>query len=451
MHSEVWKKELPMDMVQKVSQTVQMLFDELAEEVGEMCSVIKRKRKFTAATLARTFVFGCLQDPKSSDEQLAQMAAVLGVTVTPQAVEQRYSPELVHFLQKLFERAVCLVVKSPAGLAPLLDRFEDVLIIDSTTISLPDELADVFPGCGGSLGGGKAALKLQVQLSLKNGTLDAVNIESGRDCDVKTPLQHRPIPAGGLRIADLGYFNTAVLRRFQQDGVHWISRLLFATNVYDADGNPLDLMNWLNSEGLLVDQPIRLGAEHKVACRLIAWRVPQEVAARRRQKLLDNARRKGRTPSAERLAWCDWMILVTSLPAEQLKPNEACVLYRSRWQIELLFKRWKSQGRISDIGGTTVTRQMVRLWSRLLAVVVQHWLVIAGVWGNPRISLKKACDAIRKFGILLAANIDDQRGLQKTVQTITESLQSTARQNKRKRPSTFELLQNPDRVTQMLT
>jgi len=440
-----------MEMVRKVSQTVQVLLGELAEDIGEMSRVIKRQRKFSASTLARTFVLGHLQNPNASDEQLAQMAAVVGVSVTPQAVEQRHSPELVHFLQTLFERAVCLVVKSPAGLAPLVDRFEDVLIIDSTTISLRDELADVFPGCGGSYGGGKAALKLQVQLSLKYGTLDAVSIEPGRDCDLKTPLQHRPLPAGALRIADLGYFNTAVLQRFQEEGVHWISRLLFGTNIYDAEGHPLELMSWLNSEGLLVDEPIRLGAEHKVACRLIAWRVPREVAARRRQKLLENARRKGRQPSAERLAWCDWMILVTSLPTDQLNANEACVLCRSHWQIELLFKRWKSQGRVSEISGALVTRQMVRLWSRLLAVLVQHWLVVAGAWGRPRISLKKACDAIRKFGVLLAASIDEPAGLQKTMQIMADSLQSTVRQNQRKRPSTFELLQHPRKITPLLT
>ena len=68
----------------------------------------------------------------------------MGVKVTPQAVEQRFCAELVLFLQKLFERAANMVVQSQARLAPLLDRFTDVLLIDSTTISLPPELADAF-------------------------------------------------------------------------------------------------------------------------------------------------------------------------------------------------------------------------------------------------------------------------------------------------------------------
>jgi hypothetical protein len=46
---------------------------------------------------------------------------------------------------------------------------------------------------------------------------------------------------------------------------------------------------------------------------------------------------KGREPSAERLAWCDWTILVTNVPVELMTPEEVVVLYRARWQVELLF------------------------------------------------------------------------------------------------------------------
>jgi IS4 transposase len=71
---------------------------------------------------------------------------------------------------------------------------------------------------------------------------------------------------------------------------------------------------------------------------LIAWRVPEEQANRRRQKLCEEMKRKNKkAPGAERLAWCDWSILLTNVPAELLTPTEAAVLYRARWQIELLF------------------------------------------------------------------------------------------------------------------
>ena len=221
--------------------------------------------------------------------------------------------------------------------------------------------------------------------------------------------------------------------------------------LYDLDGKQLDLLNWLDSQGPLVDQRVLVGSAHRVGCRIIARRLPPEVASRRRQKLFDNYRKKGRTPAAERLAWCDWMILVTNVPEELMTADEACVLYRSRWQVELLFKRWKSQGLVDNLEGSTTERKMARRWARLLAVVVQHWLVIASVWGDPRRSLKKACDAVRKFAILIAVTVQCKSLLTETIKTIVKATRSTARQNKRKRPSTFELLNNPEKLDYSLT
>src|SRR5262249_5541253 len=148
--------------------------------------------------------------------------------------------------------------------------------------------------------------------------------------------------------------------------VHFLSRLQFNTKVRLPGGDALDLVRWLERQtGPFIDSVILLGEQERLPCRLIAWRVPPEQAHRRRQKLRqDVLRKRGHEPSAERLAWCDWTILVTSVPQELMSPAEAAVLYRSRWQIELLFKRWKSQDRIAVLSGATPVRQMVRVWSR---------------------------------------------------------------------------------------
>jgi Transposase DDE domain len=345
------------------------------------------------------------------------------------------------------------IVKSQNTLAPLLDRFPAVLILDSTTTTLPDALRSRFPGCGGSRGGGQAAMKLQVQWDLCSGAIAAVAIEPGRDCDYKMSLHSAPLPPGSLRIADLGYFDTEVFQRFDQEGDFWLSRLQFGTSVFSPDGQEIPLLDWLGKQpGPFVDRPILLGTERKVACRIVAWRVPQEVANRRRQKLITETRRKdGRVPSKERLAWCDWMILVTNVPGELLTPREIAVLYRARWQIELLFKRWKSLGLIAELTGSTVARQMVRLWSRLLAVLMQHWLLLSSVWGNPRCSLAKACEAIRRHALLLAAAIGDPAKLVVAIEQLGVILRATARQNKRKKPSTFELLNDHELLEYSLT
>lgn len=291
-------------------------------------------------------------------------------------------------------------------------------------------------------------MKLQVRWDLRSGALETIAVEPGRDCDYKTPLQTDALPPGSLRITDLGYFDTEVFQRLDQHGGFWLSRLQFGTSVFTPDGQPLKLLNWLSEQpGPFVDQPIRVGAERKLACRIVAWRVPKEVANRRRQKLIAAAKSKdGRVPSAARLAWCDWTILITNVPAAWLAPAEVAILYRARWQVELLFKRWKSLGLIADLSGTTTTRAMVRLWSRLLAVLVQHWLLLTSTWGDTRASLAKACEVIRHHAWLLAVELHDPVRLEAAITRLKRVLSTTAKQNKRRKPSTFELLNDSSRL-----
>jgi hypothetical protein len=153
-----------MGILARVGSALQRLFGDIAETAANESGVIERTRKFTALSLARTFVLGFLQNPKASDEKLAQMAAQCGADVTPQAIEQRHTAKLVDFLQKVFCQATKLIVGSDKALAPILERFTSTNLLDSSTIPLPDELEEQFRGCGGSHGGGKAALKLQTEL-----------------------------------------------------------------------------------------------------------------------------------------------------------------------------------------------------------------------------------------------------------------------------------------------
>lgn len=434
-----------MPMITSVARSVQALFGPLAEEVAATVPVVRRKRKFSPGTLARTFILGFLAKPNASNRDLARTAARCGVLVTPQAIEQRFTDTMALFLEALFRKAITQRVQADRTLAPLVERFTVVHLLDSTTVALPAELANRFPGRGGSYGGGQAAVKFQAQFDLRHGALDTVAIEAGKDPDQGTALQSAPLPVGGLRITDLGYFDIEVFRRLHAERGFWISRVPCHTEILTPQGEPIAGIEALFEPGQrLVDRPILLGKQAKLPCRIVVWRVPQEVANRRRQKLLATAREKGQpAPSQQRLAWCDWTIFVTNVPCALLTPEEIGVLYRARWQIELMFKRWKSLGRVADLTGTTVTEKLVRLWCRLLAMVVQHWLLLACAWGERRCSLYQASATIREFTNDLVRVLDNLEALAQEIVRIQAVLQKVARRDKRKQPGTFELLNDP--------
>lgn len=441
-----------MVILAKVGDALQRVFGEVAAKAARESNVIQRQRKFNAVSLAKTFVLGFLQDPKASDEKLAQMAVQCGAEVTPQAIEQRHTPKLVDFLRRLFCGAIKQAVGSDKALAPILERFTNVMVIDSSSITLPDEMQGEFRGCGGKYNSGAAAMKLQTELELRSGAIAHVQIEPGRSSDAATSRQDVRYGPGSLRIADLGYFSLSIFAAMAAAGEYFLSRLQFGTQVLH-NGLAVDVLPWLVKQvGPFVDVSVLLGKEQHLPCRLIAWRLPAEQVERRRRKLRQELmKKKGHEPSAARLAWCEWTILITNVPNDLLKPPEAVVLYRARWQVELLFKRWKSNGLVAELSGSSVTRQMARVWARLMAVVVQHWLSVGSVWSDATKSLHKVYEAVREFAGRLAATLDSAPDLQRVLDDINATLAKTCRRDKRSKAGTFELLNDVELLDLCLT
>ena len=114
-------------------------------------------------------------------------------------------------------------------------------------------------------------------------------------------------------------------------------------------------------------------------------------------------------------------------------------------------KRWKSQDLVATLTGSTDVRQMVGVWARLLAAVVQHWLVIGSVWGDPTKSRSKVCQAIRAFVGRLAAALDRLTEMERVLADLCAVVAKTCRRNKRSKPGTFELLNNVDLLDFRLT
>jgi hypothetical protein len=250
-----------------------------------------------------------------------------------------------------------------------------------------------------------------------------------------------------LRIADLGDFNIPVLARIADAGAFFLTRMPHSTTIYVA-GEKYHVVEWLNSQGrTLVDSWIEIGSEAHWKCRLIAWRVPEEIANRRRQKLIEKTRNKtGRLPTAESPAACDWEFLVTNLSEEQLSVKEAIVLYRSRWQIELLFKRWKSLGLIDELDGRNDLVTMVRLWARLCAALVQHWLTIGAAWsGTLRLSFVKVAKLVRQFAKDIAIAISSNGDITVILERFCIMARAACKRNRRRKtPGIIELLRKPE-------
>jgi hypothetical protein len=335
-----------------------------------------------------------------------------------------------------------MVCADPVAI-PLLQRFPGVYLLDSTTIMLPDALGTLWRGNGGSTPvGTSAALKLQVLWNLTDGTLQHLGLQHGRASDNASPAQDVELPAGALRIADLGYFGLDRLAKLTAQQVFVLSRLNPQVALFDQAGVRQDLLQMLEQAQDVLEQEVRIGARQRVRVRLLAVRVPQEVADQRRRRMRKELLEKGKVPTERTLAFAGWTIAVTTVPRERLSLREALVLLRTRWQIELLFKLWKSHGQIDRWRSEQPWRVLCEVYAKLLAMVVLHWVLLVSCWQYPNRSLMKAAQTVQQHAMVLALGLGSSLPrLKEAVSVIQTCLAVGGRLNTRKtKLNTYQLL-----------
>lgn len=437
-------------IMERIPRLLQAIFGEVADTAARTTGFIQRERGFSGSEFVRALVFGWWACPRASIEVLAD-----GLGISGSALQQRLTKSASETLWTVLKAAVELLAASRVVTIPLLSKFNGVYAEDCSNIGLPAEMADQFPGCGCHDGqSGKAALRLFVCYELKTGTLQNLAVAQARGIDAVVAQQHAPaLPAGALRLRDMGFFDRQLLAQDTAAGVFWISRLPANLTVQPEEGSSLPVSKFLEQQPDHVD---RLDCELSVGqhgtkspplkCRFIAVRCPPEVAARRRQKVHETARRKGKTASQRQLILCDWTVLITNVPESKLSIREAWELYCSRWQIELLFKRWKSLGGVQISKKWKAERVLCELYAKLLGMLVAHWFTL--IRGGPLagFSLTKAIHKIQQFANCLAEVLaaGGSELLAQLVAQIGKVIERIPPQQKRtKHPSTRQRLFRP--------
>ncbi len=423
--------------------TLQTLLTTTADQAGREVGLIQRVRLFTGATFVQTLVFGWLGTPDATLDNLAQTAATLGVRITGQGIADRFSPQSADCLARVLAAAIQQTITADPTDRAVLNRFAGVVVIDGSVIGLPTELAVQFPG-GANQMSSQAALKIGVGIDLVTGRLDGPHLMAARPHDRLLPIRDAPVAPGVLRLADLGFFDLRVLATLSTQKASWLTRVQVGTAILDPAGQRLDLLTLLRRHRCkrTLDRPVLLGLRERLPCRLLAEQVPKAVADERRQRLRDDARRRGQTVSARKLTLSDWTIRVTNVPAQQLTVAEAMVVGRVRWQIELLFKLWKSDGKIDEWRSAKPWRVLTEVYAKLLVMVIQHWVLVVTSWQYPERSMVKGAQTVRRHACYLACVFQSAEQLTAALASIEWCLAAGGRINKRrKRPNTYQLLQ----------
>jgi hypothetical protein len=308
---------------------------------------------------------------------LGLLTSFLNRLVTRPALHRRFNRHAVAFFRKCLGTILLKRIGNiPSIHTALTAGFSEVLILDSTSWDVPEHLQWIFPGSGGSAS--KANCKLQFCYDYKTGDFRALEDTAGSLPDQRFG---RNIPQlvtkAALVIFDLGYWAFDTFHGVSTNGAFFLARLNVQAGLWVRNGDgfdSVDLCDTLGSHrGRGIEMKVCLRKSNKALdVRLVAWRVPEEVANQRRMKLRQNASKKGRSVSKKCLALCDWTIFVTNADAERIPPEMMRSFYRVRWTVELVFKSWKSVLRIHK---TTVRKNVYRLRCELYAKMILALIV----------------------------------------------------------------------------
>jgi hypothetical protein len=159
---------------------------------------------------------------------------------------------------------------------------------------------------------------------------------------------------------------------------YFLSRLNHQTNIYETVAghlSPLALVPFLHSvKGNMAEKEIVIGAKAQVKSRLIVSRVPEISVNERRRKARKNAKKKGYTPSHAHLTLLAWNLFITNVPQTIWKTETVVKVYPLRWQIELIFKSWKSYLHLASIKTKKEDTTLCYLYGRMLLILLNYAL-----------------------------------------------------------------------------
>lgn len=343
-----------------------------------------------------------------------------GKNYRKQALFERMQPKTERFVKQVVEETMVKQLSSEPSPKSngLLSHFKNVMVDDSTTLSLPDVLNKIFPG-NMSNGKQKAQAKIHALHNMTKNNFAFLHVHSF--CDNDQSLSPNVIPylkKGDLCLRDLGFTILDVIAEFIDKGVYFISRKSYTTKVYDVDTqNELDLVKELRGKRFL-DRQVLIGKKKMIKVRLVALAIPDELAAIRRRKAKTD-RDKRLNHSQEYYELLGYSIYITNVTTTQCNAKEIFQLYKLRWRIEIIFKSWKSCFSIEKIihhQCTNAIRVKCIIYLMLLYIYLFHivW------WKHCEYKIKTGTDQaylsilrlasffINHFARIIACNSDRQ-------------------------------------------
>lgn len=311
------------------------------------------------------------------------------LTISPQALHERLDESAVALLEKVLHE--CLKGQLSEDNRPFFienPTFKRIRIMDSTAFILDPSFQNEFPGSGGTRH--TAGAKVHLEYDLLSGKLLQLALCSEKENDKTFNITQAPqVLPGDLILRDLGYYDLKEYQRIRESHAFYVTRIKANTKLamknntpepFEKTGKPKKYSQY---QGINLDQlvdemtpgetrefpEVYCGRAHHLGDRLIVHKLSEQEYKQRQKQLRQlEKKRKPISPKSEHIKQLS--VYMTNCPASTISKEQVHDLYSLRWQIELLFKTWKSTFGLNQVKKMNVHRLKCAIYGKLIAIFV---------------------------------------------------------------------------------
>jgi len=406
------------DLVDNLDVAIDPFFTE--EELNQLAiesGFVSRKGKLNGSLFLDLIVFN---SENLKDQSLNDLSVILKdrheIDITKQSLHERFSENALLFLKDALEQLIGKQLNTERSVFGDCKAFNRILIKDSTCFQIDESLAKYYPGSGGR--GSKASVRIQFEYDILSGEITDLSLNAFNDQDAKDSVATMELTKQrDLIIRDLAYMSLEALQLIVKNLAFFLCRANPNTYIYEKEGDKYKKIDFVKITASMrkynlgsIQREVYLGCKEKFQVRLIIYLLPEQEVAKRLRNAVQNNKKKGGNGnlSKEYKARAFLNLFITNASEEQIPMDHIWQLYRLRWQIELIFKIWKSISAIEKVKRVKKHRLECYIISKLI-IIVLGWKVMWSIAKQLFIKEGKALSFFKASKTLLRTNIGKLR------------------------------------------
>lgn len=332
------------------------------------------------------------------------------ISISKEAFNKRFNETTVAFVKAIFNEVISKQIEVPIK-AEFFQKFTKVKIKDSTKFDLPERLKDYFKGFGGKITS-DACVSIQYEFDLKTNRLEDLDITSALKNDaVDAKEKKEQIAANELIIRDLGYYSAPVIENIIKKEAFFLSKLKSTITVFDESLDEISFKDlyakMVKENKIQQDIKVLVGQKTKIPLRMFVEIVNEEIYQDRIRKKEKENKKKGYQMTDEFKARARFNLMITNIEKEDLPLEQIYNLYKTRWQIELIFKTWKSTMGINNVHVMKYHRFLCFIYAKIILFLINNQ--ITTLWNKLIYSRTKKFLSYNKCHKTLIYNYDMTR------------------------------------------